>query len=138
MSDIAAFLSDWCDAERTRDIAFLDAHLTDDFVGVGPLGFTLPKPAWIGRHQSGELTYETFALDELDERSFGPVTVVTARQDAKGAFAGNPTPQVLRNSFVLVSGDDGWKIAHLHMSFVAGTPGAPPIPGAPTGGAADR
>jgi hypothetical protein len=138
MSDIAAFLSAWCDAERTRDIGFLDAHLTDDFVGVGPLGFSLPKPAWLGRHQGGDLVYETFAVDEIDERSYGPVAVVTARQDAKGAFQGHPTPQVLRNTFVLVPGDgDGgggegdWKIAHLHMSFVAGTPGAPPIPGAP-------
>ena len=25
--------------------------------------------------------------------------------------------------------EDGWRIGHLHLSFVAGTPGAPPIPG---------
>jgi hypothetical protein len=24
---------------------------------------------------------------------------------------------------------DGWKLAALHMSFIAGTDGAPPIPG---------
>jgi hypothetical protein len=43
--DITTVLSAWCHAERTRDTAFLNAPLTDDFVGVGPLGFTLPKPA---------------------------------------------------------------------------------------------
>jgi ketosteroid isomerase-like protein len=133
-SDITDFLAAWCDAERARDVAFIDAALTDDFTGVGPLGFALPKPAWLARHQGDDLRYETFALSEVASRSYGPVTVVTARQDAKGTFAGNPVPETLRNTFVLVANDDagaGWRIAHLHMSFVAGTPGAPPIPGAP-------
>jgi ketosteroid isomerase-like protein len=132
MTDIPTFLAAWSDAERTRDIAFLDANLTDDFVGVGPLGFTLPKPAWLARHQGGDLLYETFDLDEIGVRTYGPVAVVTARQDARGAFMGNPVPQVLRNTFVLVAdGDDAWRLASLHMSFVAGTPGAPPLPGPP-------
>jgi ketosteroid isomerase-like protein len=130
--DITTFLTAWCDAERTRDVAFLDANLTDDFVGVGPLGFTLPKPAWLGRHQGDDLRYETFALDEIDVHRHGPVAVVTARQDAVGSFQGNPVPQILRDTFVLVPGDDdGWRLATLHMSFVAGTPGAPPLPGPP-------
>jgi|RhiMetdeSRZDD1v2_1073273.scaffolds.fasta_scaffold54115_3 ketosteroid isomerase-like protein len=136
MDDVTTFLSAWCDAERTRDTAFLVANLTEDFVGVGPLGFTLPKPAWIGRHQGDDLHYETFALDEIDVRSYGPVAVVVARQDAKGTFQGNPTPEALRLTLVLTSegggdGDGDWRLAGIHMSFVAGTPGAPPIPGGP-------
>ncbi len=129
MSDLTTFLSEWTDAERTADQAFLEAHLTDDFVGVGPLGFELPKPAWIDRHRGDALQYTTFALDEVEVHEVGDATVVTARQDAQGTFAGNPVPQVLRNTFVLTQEDDEWRIGHLHMSFVAGTPGAPPIPG---------
>jgi ketosteroid isomerase-like protein len=129
--DITNFLSAWSEAERTRDLAFLDANLTDDFVGVGPLGFSLPKPAWLARHQGDDLRYETFDLDEIAVRRFGPVAVVTARQDAVGAFQGNPTPQVLRNTMILVDDGGAWRLAGIHMSFVAGTPGAPPIPGAP-------
>jgi ketosteroid isomerase-like protein len=88
--DITPFLSAWCDAERTRDIAFLDAHLADDFIGVGPLGFTLPKQARIARHKGDDLRYETFALDEVIVRSYGQVAVVTARQDAVGTFQNTP------------------------------------------------
>jgi hypothetical protein len=53
MSEIDDFLTRWTQAERTADVATLDTMLTDDFVGVGPLGLALPKPAWLGRHQSG-------------------------------------------------------------------------------------
>lgn len=133
MKDIGTFLSAWADAERTRDIAFLDAHLTDDFVGVGPLGFALPKPAWLARHQGDDLRYETFDVDEVDVRMFEPVAVVTARQTAVGTFQGRPVPECLRNTMVLVADGPDWRLASIHMSFIAGTPGAPPIPGAPTG-----
>ena len=132
MNDIPQFLSAWADAERTHDTAFLDANLTEDFVGVGPLGFMLPKPAWLSRLQGDVLVYETFDLDEIEVRSHGQVAVVTARQNAIGSFAGTPTPESLRNTFVLVSDGEDWRLASLHMSFVAGTPGAPPIPGPPS------
>ena len=129
MSDLTDFLNDWADAERTADRTFLEAHLADDFVGIGPLGFGLPKAAWIERHQGDALRYTTFSLDEVQVHEVGTATVVTARQDAEGTFAGSPVPQVLRDTFVLTRDDGGWQLGHLHMSFVAGTPGAPPIPG---------
>ncbi len=130
MSDqIDSFLSAWTDAERTGDEASLDRLLTDDFVGVGPLGFTLPKPAWLARHQPGELTYETFQLDEVQTRIHGNAAVVTARQNAKGAYHGQPTPEAVRATLALVSEAGDWRLAGIHMSFIAGTPGAPPIPG---------
>ena len=139
MTDLITFLDEWTDAERTADRDWLDRHLGDDFVGVGPLGFTLPKPAWLGRHQSGDLTYETYGLEEVDSRVHGDAAVVTARQVAKGAFMGNPTPEQIRATLSLVH-DEGagdadaeadWRIAGIHMSFIAGTPGAPPLPGLP-------
>jgi ketosteroid isomerase-like protein len=135
MSQIDEFLTRWTDAERTADVGTLDTMLTDDFVGVGPLGFTLPKPAWLGRHQSGDLTYETYGLEEVDTRVHGDAALVTARQVAKGAFMGNPTPEQIRATLALVR-DDGaadWQLAGIHMSFIAGTPGAPPLPGPPPG-----
>ena len=139
MSAIDDFLTRWTEAERTADVATLDAMLTDDFLGVGPLGFTLPKPAWLGRHQSGDLTYETYGLEEVAARVHGDTALVTARQVAKGAFMGNPTPEQIRATLTLVhddadNADDAgpeWQIAGIHMSFIAGTPGAPPLPGPP-------
>ena len=131
---IDTFINQWTDAERMGDVEVLDRLLTEDFVGVGPLGFTLPKYAWLYRHQQGDLTYDTFALEELDTRVHGDVAVLTARQVARGAYQGRPTPDALRATLTLVHDEDdddgGWQMAGIHMSFIAGTPGAPPIPGA--------
>ena len=129
MSDITTFLDDWSTAERTRDLGFLDERLTDDFVGIGPLGFALPKPPWLARHQGDDLRYETFDLDDVDvDTQHSAVALVTARQTAKGTFQGHPVPEVLRDSLVLVDDGGTWRLARIHMSFVAGTPGAPPLP----------
>ena len=55
MDDVTTFLADWTTAERDPDISALEEKLTDDFLGVGPLGFTLPKDAWLARHRTGPL-----------------------------------------------------------------------------------
>jgi ketosteroid isomerase-like protein len=131
MAQITEFLQRWTEAERTGDIATLDHTLTDDFVGVGPLGFMLPKPAWLARHQPRELHYDTFELDELEVRTFGKVALVTARQTGKGHYHGAPIPEAVRSTLVPVDDGGESRLAGTHMSFIAGTLGAPPIPGAP-------
>jgi ketosteroid isomerase-like protein len=131
MSDIGNFLSSWAAAERTRDVAFLEDKLTDDFVGVGPLGFELTKAAWLARHDGDNLRYEIFGVDDMHVRTHGPVAIVTARQTAVGTFQGHPLPEVLRDTLLLSNACGTWQLAGIHMSFVAGTPGAPPGPPAP-------
>ena len=127
---IDSFLAAWTDAEREGDVATLDALIADDFVGVGPLGFTLPKSAWLGRHAGGELKYEQFAVDEVDARPHGDVAVITARHTAAGSYNGQPIPTALRATLVRAAETDEPRLAALHLSFIAGTPGAPPIPSA--------
>ena len=122
-------LADWTTAERDPDISALEEKLTDDFLGVGPLGFTLPKDAWLARHRAGDLKYETFGLDDRLVRSYGDVAVVTARHTATGTYQGHPLPADLRATLVIVHQANAWRLAGIHMSFIAGTPGAPPIPG---------
>ena len=130
MQPIDQFLDQWADAERTGDTAVLDTLLTDDFIGVGPLGFTLPKKAWLARYQGGQLTYETFKQDEVQARAHGGSAVVTARQNQRGTAQGHPVPEAARVSLALVDEHGAWRLAGAHLSFIAGTSGAPPVPGA--------
>jgi ketosteroid isomerase-like protein len=127
---IDSFVASWTNAERDGDVATLDTLIADDFVGVGPLGFTLPKAAWLARHTDGALKYEAFAVDEVDARPHSDATVITARHTATGAYSGQPIPTALRATLVLVDDEGRSRLAALHLSFIAGTPGAPPIPGA--------
>jgi ketosteroid isomerase-like protein len=129
MQEITTFLEQYGDAERSGDTARLGRALTDDFLGVGPLGFMLPKPSWLARHESGDLRYETFELDQIDTRLHGDVALVTARHTAKGSYGGHPIPEATRATLTLVQDSGAWQRAGIHLSFVAGTPGAPPIPG---------
>jgi ketosteroid isomerase-like protein len=130
---IIAFLTEWSHAELQGDVAWIKSSLTDDFTGIGPLGFMLSKQDWVGRHAPGQLTYETFELDDVQVREFGGAAAVTAHQIAKGAFMGNPVPEHLRATLVLGDQSGAWKLTTIHMSFMAGTPGAPAIPGGPQG-----
>ena len=127
---IQAFLDEWSAAERAGDTERLDAMLTDDFIAVGPLGFVLPKQAWMARHRPGELTYDRFGLAEVQARVHGEAAVVTARNNTIGSYQGHPIPEATRATLVLIRDAGNWQLAAAHMSFLAGTRGAPPVPGA--------
>jgi hypothetical protein len=47
-------------------------------------------------------------------------------------------PEAVRATVILVSHAGEWKLAGMHMSFIAGTPGAPSIPGATSHPASEK
>src|SRR5579863_10129821 len=71
---IRSFLQQWAAAECAGDAVALRELLADDFVGIGPVGFVLPKAGWIGRHGQG-LRYDAFDVDDVQIRSYGDVAV---------------------------------------------------------------
>jgi ketosteroid isomerase-like protein len=127
---IQAFLDQWSAAEQAGDTQRLDELLTDDFAGIGPLGFTLPKQAWLYRHRSRDLRYGSFSLAEVQTRVYGTTAVVTARNNTDGRYQSHPIPETTRATLVLVGDDGTWRLAAIHVSFIAGSPGAPPLPAA--------
>ena len=124
--DFDAFLARWLEAERTGDSETTDRLLTDDFVGIGPVGFQLSKSSWVDRLSVGDLKYETLSLEEVATRFYGPVAVTNARWEAKGTSRGQPIPESVRVTLTSVN-ETGWKMAGIHYSFIAGTPGAPTL-----------
>jgi ketosteroid isomerase-like protein len=127
---VAEFLTAWAAAETAGDPAAVDACLDEEFEAVGPLGFRLTRADWLDRHRAGDLTYSAVELDEVDVRTVGGCALVVARQRAEGSYRGNPVPGTLRTTFVLRDSENaGWRLVHIHLSFVAGTPGAPAVPG---------
>ena len=118
-NDIDQLLDTWTDAERAGDRSALGGLLTADFVGIGPVGFMLPKEAWLARF-GPDLRYDSLDLDEVSTRRYGDAAVVVARQHAAGEAQGNPLPPDTRVSFVVVPGAEGRpQIAGIQYSFMA-------------------
>ncbi len=85
-------------------------------------------PHGLDRHRQG-LAYEQFSLEELQIRRYGGVAVVLARNNARGTYQRQPLPEALRATLVIASGSETVRLAAVHMSFIAGTQGSPPVPG---------
>jgi ketosteroid isomerase-like protein len=118
---LEGFIREWADAERREDVAFLRESLTDDFVGIGPLGFMLTKDQWLGRYEGG-LSYDSFALDDLAVRFYGGAAVATCRESQAGEFRGNDASGEFRATLIFAEQEKRWLLAGLHLSPIAGAP----------------
>jgi ketosteroid isomerase-like protein len=66
------------------DTETLDRILADDFIFTDPEGKLLTKAEWIADMTSGELTYESFHLDDLQVRIYEDAAVTNGRVTVKG------------------------------------------------------
>jgi ketosteroid isomerase-like protein len=117
---------DWAAAELRGDTAFLAEILADDFVGVGPRGFTLTREQWLSRHGTGSLRYEAFGLDEVQTRLFGDAAITVCRQSARGVYEDEngrfDLDDQFRATLVFVKQDESWQLAGLQLSPILGRP----------------
>jgi hypothetical protein len=80
----------WATAELQGDVAFLERLLSDDFIGVGPLGFLLSKQEWLARHQTGDMKYDVHTLDEVKVRAYNEAAIVIGRLTKGRDLSGQP------------------------------------------------
>ena len=113
----------WATAELHGDTTFLEKTLSDDFIGIGPLGFMLTKQEWLARHRSGDLKYESFTLDEVKVRVYNDAAVLTGRQVQNAAYRGNPILGQFRTTLVFVQQQGQWRLASLQLSTIGQPPG---------------
>jgi ketosteroid isomerase-like protein len=117
---------DWAAAELRGDTAFLGEILADDFVGVGPRGFTLTRDQWLSRHEAGSLRYEAFGLDEVQVRLFGDAAITVCRQSARGVYEDEngrfELDDQFRATLVFIKQEGSWQLANLQLSPILGRP----------------
>jgi ketosteroid isomerase-like protein len=128
MSAINDLLDKWSDAELAADTGALGDYLADDYVGIGPFGFTLTKEEWLQRHTSGDLKYNEFKLVERNTREYGDAAIVVGVQDATATYQGKPVPVqgTLRFSATVVRVAGEWKVAGFQLSQMGLPQGGPP------------
>ena len=117
---------DWAAAELRGDTSFLGEILADDFVGVGPRGFTLTKDQWLSRHDAGSLRYEAFGLDEEQVRLYRDAAITVCRQSARGVYEDEngrfDLDDQFRATLVFTKQGGRWQLANLQLSPILGRP----------------
>ena len=121
-SDIETLGREWATAELRADVSALRSMLTDDFIGIGPLGFMLTKQEWLDRHQSGDLIYDAVDLDQVTVRVYDGAAILIGRQVQKAAHRGNRVDAELRTTLVFVQQLGQWRLAGLHFSPIGQPP----------------
>jgi ketosteroid isomerase-like protein len=76
------------DAAIQRDAAFSQRMLSDDYLGVGPLGQFVTKADTIAARQHSQVKFDSIRISEMKIRVFGDTAVVTARAEVKGSDLG--------------------------------------------------
>ena len=74
---------EWIDAFVRGNTETLDRILADDFIFTDPEGRLLTKAEWIADMTSGELTFESINIDELQVRMYGDAAVANGRVTVK-------------------------------------------------------
>ena len=124
--DLSGLANDWAAAELGGDTASLEEILADDFVGVGPRGFSLTREQWIARHDTGSLEYRSFGLDEAEVRTYGDAAIVVCRQTAAGVYEDEngryDIDERFRATLVFVRQKGHWRLAGLQLSPSLGRP----------------
>jgi hypothetical protein len=110
-------------AELRGEAAFLDQVLTSDFLGIGPRGFVLTKDAWLGRHRSGDLRYESLDRDEIALRTYADSAIMTSREVGTTKYKGQDVPVgALRATHIFVRRGGSWRLAGVQFSPILGAP----------------
>ena len=110
-------------AERQGNATALAAILADEFLGIGPRGFTLTKAQWLDRFQSGDLRYDTFTWDEAQTRVFGgdgdasAMAIVVGRETSHGTHQGREIQGQYRVTQVYVWQERQWRLVNLQLSM---------------------
>ena len=113
----------WANAELHGDTASLERRLSDDFIGIGPLGFMLTKQEWLARYKAGDLKYESFSLDEVKVRVYNnDAAILMGRQAQQGAYRGNSIQGQFRITLVFVQQQGQWQLASLQLSTIGQPP----------------
>lgn len=114
--EVSRLVDAWAAAEPQGDVAFLERVISDDFVGVGPLGFLLTKQEWLARHESGELKYRVHTFGDVNVRIYDGAAIVIGRLTQEATYRGNPINAQLRTTLIFVHQDGQWRLAGLQFS----------------------
>ncbi len=110
-------IGDWTKAEMSSDSSRLQELLTDDFSGIGPLGFVLDKSQWVNRFSRG-FSYKNLDIQDVDLKVHGSAGIIVDRQEQKATYQGHPSDGEFRISQTWLNENGNWQLANLQLSTI--------------------
>jgi ketosteroid isomerase-like protein len=98
------------EAMLENDIAMLDRLLSDDLVFSGPDGVIVNKSQDLALHQSGDIIFTTYEIDELLIQSYEPMAIAHVKVKLAGNFKGEDFAGDFRYLRIYLKQDEQWKI----------------------------
>ena len=97
------------EATLKRDADFSERTLSDDYMGITPLGQVINKADTITARRSGQLRYESIEVTDMVVRVHGNVAIVTARADVRGHDLGEEFNGPYRSTRVWMRRNGKWQ-----------------------------
>ncbi len=118
---IRQFFNELAAALARNDVAALDRLHSDDFTLVNLSGAVISKAQRLAPIKSGDLKYESFSYDEVNNiRRYGNMAVATARGTWKAQVSGQTHDQQARVTFTLVKTQGHWRVIAAQATAIAG------------------
>ena len=99
----------WMDAYVKRDIAFLQVHMSDDYVGTFPDGTVHDKRSEIDAVASGAVAITRMEPVEMQVRVYGEAAVMTGHSSVEATLGGKAMAAELRFTDVWIRRDGQWQ-----------------------------
>lgn len=97
------------DAAVHRDAGFSERTLSEDYIGITPLGQVITKADTVAARRSGQLKYEAIDISDMVVRVYGATAVVTARASVRGRDLGEEFNGPYRFTRVWIRRNGRWQ-----------------------------
>jgi ketosteroid isomerase-like protein len=118
--DIEKLEAQLAQAMLQNDVVMLDRLLSDDLVFSGPDGVIVNKAQDLAIHQSGDIIFTTYEIDELLVQSYNPIAIAHVKVNLAGNFRGEDFAGDFRYLRIYLKQDEQWKIIGGQVTAIAG------------------
>jgi ketosteroid isomerase-like protein len=125
---IGALNRKWMEAYTKRDTAFLDLHMSDDYVGTFPDGTVHDKKSEIEAVASGALAITEMTPSKMTVRVYDNAAVITGQSSVKASVGGQDMSAELRFTDVWIKRGDRWQAVSSQVTRIEQPESAPDKP----------
>jgi ketosteroid isomerase-like protein len=109
----------WMDSYVRQDIAFLERHLSEDYVSTFPDGTVLDKKGEIEALRSGAIALTQMKPSEMIVRTYGEAAVITGQSTIKAKVKGEEVSGEYRFIDVWIRRNNQWQAVASQVTRIA-------------------